>query len=264
MKLWNLFVGVLVCAVAVSFGSSNVSAQEEKVSAQEEKVDYSKVVGTWEMESEGRGGETRTYNWVFSMKDKSLVATIPARRRRGGGAEAAAGAAATREIEGVKLEGDKLSFSYEREGQNGTMTIAYTATIKDRKMTGTSAFGDRFSRDFTGEKASLAKLLVGTWEMESEGRGGETRKYNWVFSMKDKSLVATIPVGRSGDETIDVDDIKIDGAKLSFAVEREFGDNPITLEYSATLKDGKLAGTYGIPDRFSRDFTGAKAAAKSD
>ena len=72
MKLWNLFAGVLVCAVAVSFGSSNVRAQEKK-------VDYSKVIGTWEMESEGRNGETRTYNWVFSMKGHPSGSEGPSR-----------------------------------------------------------------------------------------------------------------------------------------------------------------------------------------
>jgi hypothetical protein len=78
MKMRILLSATLLCALALSFHVVNISAQGKS-------TDHLKVVGTWKMQSEGRDGETRNYEWVISEKDGKLVATIPVRRRGGGG-----------------------------------------------------------------------------------------------------------------------------------------------------------------------------------
>ncbi len=141
MKLRIVLVPALVCALVLSLNTSNIFAQEQG-------VDYATIIGTWEIESEGRDGETRKYEWVFSAKDDNLTATIPTRGRGGSGGGAA------QEVEDVKLDGENLSFVVEREGRNGPIKINYIAKISDGRMTGTMGIADRFSRDFSGKLAS--------------------------------------------------------------------------------------------------------------
>ncbi len=117
--------------------------------AQEEKPDYTIVTGEWEISMEGRNGNTMTNTWKIELKEDKLVASIPmGMGRRGGGG----GQPTTIEVNEVTFDGKMLSFEIEREGRMGTMTIGYSAEVKDGKIKGTIAMGDRFTRDFTGVK----------------------------------------------------------------------------------------------------------------
>ncbi|MCP4728305.1 MAG: hypothetical protein GY863_24930 [bacterium] len=116
-----------------------------------QKTDYSAIVGTWEISMEGRDGNVMTTDWEFFLKDDKLCAKIQAGMgggRRGGGG----GDRPPMEIEDIEFDGESLSFEMERGRGERTMVIEYTATIKEGKMEGEMAIGDRATREFTGKK----------------------------------------------------------------------------------------------------------------
>ena len=79
------------------------------------------------------------------------------------------------------------------------------------------------------------KLLLGTWDYTAEYAPIEYQKGQIVFFEEDGEAMANIV---NGEQTIDTQDLSIDGAKVEFVAFVEY--EPVTIELE--LKDGKLSG----------------------
>ncbi len=116
---------------------------------------------------------------------------------------------------------------------------------------------------FAQEKADPA-VMVGTWVISQEGRNGETRESEWTFAMKEGKLVLTLPAmggrrGGGGGEPPEIEDIKFDGKKLTFEMERGRGERTMIIEYEIELKDkDNFEGNMIMGERGERPFTGIR------
>ena len=87
------------------------------------------VSGKWVAEQPGRnGGPPRQTTFMFKADGSKLTGTMT-----GGGRGGAAPTAI--EITDGKVDGDKVSFTVKREGQNGMMETKYNGTISGDEMT---------------------------------------------------------------------------------------------------------------------------------
>lgn len=75
---------------------------------------------------------------------------------------------------------------------------------------------------------------TGTWKWSFTGQNGQTRETTLKLKLDGEKLSGSV-TGRNGDTAID--DAKIKGDEISFAVTREFNGNKFTAKYN-----GKLAG----------------------
>jgi len=85
-------------------------------------------------------------------------------------------------------------------------------------------------------QAWAAEDITGEWEIASE--------------FNDRQMVSTLTIGKNADGTLtgqwgssELSNVKFDGQKLTFVRTIKFGDQEFTMNYTGTLKDGKLMGT---------------------
>ncbi len=84
--------------------------------------------------------------------------------------------------------------------------------------------------------AWAAEDISGEWEIASEFNG--------------RQMLSTLTIAKNADGTLtgkwgstDLSNVKFDGQKLTFVRTMKFGDQEFSMNYTGTLKDGKLAGT---------------------
>jgi hypothetical protein len=100
-----------------------------------------------------------------------------------------------------------------------------------------------------------AEDLSGEWEIASEFNG--------------QQMLSTLTLAKSADGTLtgkwgstDLSNVKFDGQKLTFVRTMKFGDQEFTMNYTGTLKEGKLAGTVSS-DRGEFTNTGTRRKPES-
>lgn len=76
---------------------------------------------------------------------------------------------------------------------------------------------------------------TGTWTWTMQGRDGQSRDVSLKLKKDGDKITGSVP-GRDGGETA-IENAKIEGDTLTFAVTREFNGNKFTQKYS-----GKIAG----------------------
>jgi hypothetical protein len=98
--------------------------------------DAAKVGGTWEMTSQGRQGPM-TSTLTIDQSGNKFKGTLKGQRGE-------------TPIEGT-VDGNKISFTIERETPNGKMTMNYTGTVDGDNMKGTVKVMDN-EREWTAKK----------------------------------------------------------------------------------------------------------------
>ncbi len=100
-----------------------------------------------------------------------------------------------------------------------------------------------------------AEDISGEWEIASEFNG--------------RQMLSTLTIAKSADGTLtgkwgstELSNVKFDGQKLTFVRTMKFGDQEFTMNYTGTLKDGKLAGTVSS-DRGEFTNTGTRRKPES-
>jgi hypothetical protein len=92
---------------------------------------------------------------------------------------------------------------------------------------------------------------VGKWEITRESsRGPRT-----VLVTIKEDLTGTYA---SGDNTVALTDVRIEGDQLSFKVTVKFGDREVPMEFKGKLEGATLKGQFTSP-RGTREATGKKA-----
>ena len=98
--------------------------------------DAAKVGGTWEMTSQGRQGPM-TSTLTIDQTGNKFKGTLK-------------GARGESPLEGT-VEGNKISFTIERETPNGKFTMNYTGTVDGDSIKGTVKMGEN-EREWTAKK----------------------------------------------------------------------------------------------------------------
>ena len=95
-----------------------------------------------------------------------------------------------------------------------------------------------------------AEDITGQWEMTMEFGGRESFAMLTISKNADGSLA-----GKWGSD--DLSDVKFQDGKLTFVRTIRFGDQEVSLDYTGTLKDGKIAGVMSS-DQGEFDVNGAR------
>ncbi len=98
--------------------------------------DAAKVGGTWEMSMQGRQG-TMTQTLTIDQSGNKFKGTLKGQRGE-------------TPIEGT-VDGNKISFTVERETPNGKFTMNYTGTVDGDNIKGTVKMGEN-DREWTAKK----------------------------------------------------------------------------------------------------------------
>ena len=144
--MMRLILGVGAIVLAAAYFAESVVAQ-----------DASDLVGSWEFTMEppegggdgggGRGGGRRGGRFgggpqtlMLSVQDGVLQGTFESER-------------GSSELRNIVLEGNKITFTVERETPRGTFELAYTGEIDGDTMTGTmEGPGGRFTINWTAKR----------------------------------------------------------------------------------------------------------------
>lgn len=102
---------------------------------------------------------------------------------------------------------------------------------------------------------AAAEEITGDWELSMDFNGRQTMATLSIAKKPDGTLT-----GKWGSS--DLTNVKFDGQKLTFARAMRFGDQEFTMNFSGTLKDGKLAGNLSS-DQGDNPVTGARKKPKS-
>lgn len=131
------------------------------------------------------------------------------------------------------------NLSYERN----TLTFDRTTTMGERTFESTfEGTIDRQSGQLTGTMKSergdvpvtgtrVGENLVGTWNLNLVTDRG-TRQQRLVVNPDLSGLYGTIKI----------EEIQVDGSKMSFKMEQEFGDQTVAMDFTGTVTDSKLTG----------------------
>lgn len=95
---------------------------------------------------------------------------------------------------------------------------------------------------------------TGTWKWSFAGQNGQTRETTLKLKLDGEKLTGSVS-GRNGDTAID--DAKITGEEITFAVTREFNGNKMTSKYNGKLSGDTIKGkveTERDGEKRSRDW----------
>jgi len=112
----------------------------------------------------------------------------------------------------------------------------------------------------------LASMIEAFPAMAAEDVTGE---WQITVDFDGRPMLSTLVLSKKADSTLDgtwgssaLSNVKFDGQKLTFVRTIRFGDQEFTMNYTGTLKDGKLAGTLSS-DRGDMAANGARKKPKS-
>lgn len=103
-------------------------------------------------------------------------------------------------------------------------------------------------------QATDYSAVLGSWEMTQETPRG-TMTQVFTFSVDQGQLKGTVTSDRGG--TVDLKNVAYTNGRLTFDVERTFGERSMTQNYSATIQGNTMSGTVS-GGRGDRDFTAQK------
>lgn len=147
------------------------------------------------------------------------------------------------QLSNVKTTDGKLTFSrtFKRRGQE--FTIDCEATIVDGKLVGkmVTQMGDR---EFTATRLTANPSFIGQWDIELDFQGRQLQA-KLDITVADERLAGKWSSEMRGDSTLDNVAIKDDALTFSRTIERQ--GQEFTIDYEATLVDGKLSGRAVTP-----------------
>jgi hypothetical protein len=98
---------------------------------------------------------------------------------------------------------------------------------------------------------------TGKWTASSQAADGTTRTQTFDLKADGATLTGTV-TGRQG-EPVPIENGKVDGDSISFAVTRSRGGNSFTQKYTGKVSDDKIVLSVGMPNGSSREVTLSKA-----
>ncbi len=153
------------------------------------------------------------------------------------------------EISNVKFQNGKLTFNRKSTFNERTFESTFDGTVKGNELAG--AFkGERGEMAATGKR--IGAPLVGKWELTSTSDRGtrtSTLTVNGDLSGRYESFGGEIPI----------QDLKLEGNQVTFAVEMGFGDRTFKLDFKGTLDGNALKGQM-TSERGTSEIAGKKLA----
>ena len=201
------------------------------------------LIGTWEFNMESQFGPP-THKFVvypdMSARYELFDGLIP--------------------VKNVKLDGDKVTFSYDFGFGDQDFTTDFTGKLDGDTITGemsndqgTQTANAKRVKEKKMVSTSMSSPLMGTWTFSREGRDGTPR----TSTLKIKpDMTATYSLR---DDDVPVTDLKIDGNKISFKVVRNFNDQEFTMSFDGMLDGDSLKLNMAFGDREPREMTGKKS-----
>jgi hypothetical protein len=94
-----------------------------------------------------------------------------------------------------------------------------------------------------GEEAKAKVDPTGTWKWDREF-GEVTMHFTLRLKLQDGKLTGTLDTlrGEEATEPAEIEEAKLEGDKVTFAVTREFNDNEFTINYEGTVKEDAIEG----------------------
>jgi hypothetical protein len=211
--------------------TGKIKSQRGEIEANATRVGAA-LIGTWELATTSDQG-TRT-------STLTIYGDMTGRYERFGGEIP---------IKDLKLEGNEVTFAVDMRFGDQSSTLTFKGTLDGAALKGETT-SPRGARQVTGKK--LGSPAVGTWEFtRASPQGGATRT-NKLTIKADMTATYT-----SRDTTVDVQDLKVDGAAVSFKVTRKLNDQDVTMEFKGAVEGTELKGTFTTP-RGTREAVGKK------
>ena len=239
----KMAVLVLMAAIALVVGPHATNALAD---------DAADPVGTWEWSFETQSGQLFEMSVKIEKKDDKLAGVFTGPR----GDETP--------VEDLKLEGDNVTFQDTRERNGQEFVASYEGKLSADEIKGSMSIdfgGQSRERDW---EAKRAVELTGTWNLNMTTPDGRMFDNVLKLQQQDGTLGGTI-TGRRGES--ELQDVRVDGAKLTFNVVRERDGQEFVMKYSGELKGDKLAGIMEIDfggQAFEIEFEGTRSVAEED
>lgn len=198
-----------------------------------------KLIGEWELTSEtDRGPRTSTL---------TIYGDLTGRYEVFGGETP---------IQDLKLDGDQVSFRVELGFGDQTFNMDFKGKLDGSVLKG-EIESPRGKREVTGKKTAPAITTpavsaAGTWEILRETPNG-TR----TFTLKIKDDKTGTMTAR--DNTVDLEELRLEGDELSFKATLTFGDRDVTMAFKGKVDGKTLKGQFTTP-RGTREATGKKVS----
>ena len=214
-------------------------------------ISFAGVDGTWAGEFDSQIGLQK---YIFTFSEKGGIVTGKARAEaRGNGREV--------ELVNVKVNGDSISFTENFSMGDFQLEINYTGIIGSDSIKLTRKVGDFATEEFTAMKVRQDANIAGTWEGEVEGRRGP-RKIVFNFTVENGVVSGeTITQWRENERKTNMENLKIDGDKISFSQTFNMQDREFTIGYSGTIGSDSIKMTRTMGDFGSSDFVLSRMSA---
>lgn len=147
-------------------------------------------------------------------------------------------------ISDVVLERRDLSFKRTVKFNDREFASTFQGTLQANEITGTMK-SERGDAEMTGTR--IGSDLIGTWNLDVDSNFGET-KQRLVVNPDLSGLYGAMPV----------QEIKLDGDKVSFKMSMDFGGNAFEMDFTGKIADGKLTGEIST-GQGSQTVSGTKA-----
>jgi hypothetical protein len=152
-------------------------------------------------------------------------------------------------IKDLKLEGNDVAFAVDMNFGQQSSTLTFKGTLDGKTLKG-EVTSPRGTRAVTGKK--LGSPAVGTWEFTRENPQGGAPRTSTLTINEDLTGSYT-----ARDTTTAVQDLKVDGAAVSFKVTRTYNNQEVTMEFKGAVEGNELKGTFTSP-RGTREAVGKK------
>ncbi len=152
-------------------------------------------------------------------------------------------------IKDLKLEGNEVTFAVDMRFGEQSSTLTFKGTLDGKTLKGEMT-SPRGARAITGKK--LGSPAVGTWEFTRENPQVGAPRTSTLTIKEDLTGTYT-----ARETTTDVQDLKIDGAAISFKVTRKYNEQEVTMEFKGTVEGSELKGAFTSP-RGTREAVGKK------
>lgn len=170
-------------------------------------------------------------------------------------------------IDEAKLEGDKLTFKVTREFNDRQFTIAYSGTVSENGIKGTSEVdfdGNPREFDWDAKRVVDAEDVIGTWQLKIE-TPNRVIEPTVKLTKDGETVKGTFVSERFGE--IDLKDVAIKDNQLTFTVAFERDGNEFTVAYTAQPRGdaikGKIKFDFG-GDARETEFEGKRVTEKKD
>lgn len=163
------------------------------------------------------------------------------------------------DVQDLKLEDGKLSFTQTRQGRDGqSMTSKFSGTIADGKLTGTMS-GDRGEYTLTGEPAPRAPRAVGSYQMKMTMGEREFSPTLVITADKEGTLKGQ---WKSERGQLDISDLAYNRGTLTFTLKSSNADRQWQTAFEGSLRGDEISGTFKS-DRGEMEITGTRIGAEA-